>query len=122
MATVAEFVEHLQNQKKVVFENFIKEYEENTKGKYWWDGSKLTIDGQKDVFIYLSQDKKTLSISYESYDPSRSYSYLIYLCHYLHNAKYQNGAIELIGFYDHSNEKVQDIPIDKLKIIGLSLV
>ena len=117
MTTIAEFTESLENEKKMVFENFIKEYEENTQGTNWWDGPTLSIEGQRDVFIYLSQDKKTLSISYDSYDSSRSYSYLIYLCHYLQVAKYTNGAIELIGFYDDKYEKVQDIPINSLKIV-----
>lgn len=118
MLTINEFTEHLQNEKKEVFKNFICEYEANTQGKNYWDGSDIKIEEQQDVYIYLSEDKKTLSTSYGDYDPNQDYSYMIYLCHYFHIAKYTNGCLQFIGFYNNTFEKVKVISIDKLKIIG----
>jgi hypothetical protein len=117
MKAILEFSEKIRQEKDRIFESIVTDFESKAKPKDW-NGTTLKIDNQVDVFFYLSEDKKTLDITWGEFDPKKRFSNLIFFCHYHHVANYINGGLKFIGFYDSNYNKVESIEIGSFKILN----
>lgn len=117
MKKIIKFLDKIHREKNKSFNKDIEQYVKLHEGTDYFNGSKLEISGQRDVFIYFSNDKKKLSISWDEFDPTIQFSYLIYFSFFLHCANYVNGGLRFLGFYDKNYLKVKKIPINSFDII-----
>jgi len=115
MKKILNFLEQLKFEKESAFneviENFSRKNNEND-----WNGNQLEIVEKNDIFLYISEDKKSINRTIGEYDPRIAFSYLICFCHVDYCAKYVNGGLHLIGFYDSDFCKVTDITFKSFKI------
>jgi hypothetical protein len=117
MKKIIEFLDQIHKTKDLVFSQKIKQFEQEHQGENHFNGEKLSIEGQRDFFLYLSKDKKEFSTSWDDYNPKIEYSFLIYFVFYLHKAVYTNGGLEFIGFYDKDYKKIDKIPLKGFNIV-----
>jgi hypothetical protein len=116
MKAILEFIERIHLEKDQIFESRVKEFESKAK-EGDWNGTKLEITNQSDVFFYLSEDKKSIKTSWDDFDPRIPFSFLIYFCFRYEVANYTNGGLKFIGFYDDNYEKVESIEIGDFEIL-----
>lgn len=119
MKTILEFLDRIRTEKDNYFESEINSYESKAKENNW-DEKTLVYRNQEDFFIYLSEDKKSLSTSWGEFDLRKNFSYLIYFCYYHEVIKYANGGLKFFGFYNSNYDKVDSIEIDNFKITKCS--
>ncbi len=117
MKKILKFLEQLKEEKSLTFKAKIESFKSQN-SEDGWNGNILEIREKKDVFLYISEDKKSMKSTTGEYDPRISFSYLVCLCHLDYVAKYINGGLETIGFYDSDYIKVTEIPFESVKIIG----
>lgn len=113
------FLHRIEKKKKSIFQKMIEAYEREFKDTNYFNGPSLKISEVGDTFMYVSEDKKGISTS-DEFEKNKVFSYLIYFSHYHHIAKYTNGGVKLIGFYDRDLLRVKEIPLKEFKIVGCS--
>ncbi len=119
MKKILNFLKRIKKQKSKAFFKKTIEFE-NQNSPDGWNGNVLDIQEKNDVFLYISEDKRSIKTSIGEYDPRIPFSYLVYMCHVNYGARYFNGGLEFIGFYNSDFVKVNEIPFESVKIIGFN--
>lgn len=119
MKKILNFLEQIKKQKSRAFIKRINEFKRKNSAD-GWNGNILAIEDRNDVFLYISEDKKSIKVTIGEYDPRIPFSFLVYSCHVNYIAKYTNGGLELVGFYNSDFLKVREIPFESVKIIGFN--
>jgi len=117
MVDIIKFLDRIHLEKNLLFEDMVVQYDSKYIGTHYYNGETLKIENQSDFFLYLSEDKKKTSFTWDSFDKNINFSYLIYFSYYHHVAKYKNGGLKFIGFYNNKYEKIKNIKIKEFSII-----
>ena len=65
----------------------------------------------------ISEDKKSIEITNSNFIESMKFSYLLYFSRYHHVAKYTNGGLDFLGFFNEKYEKIDKINIHNFDIV-----
>lgn len=116
MKAILEFIDRIHTERNQIFDLMVSEFESKSE-EGDWNGTDLKIENQTDVFLYLSEDKKTIETTWGDFDPRKRFSYVIYFCNYHHVAKYTNGGLKFIGFYNSDYQKEDSFEIGNFNVL-----